>query len=525
MEHYLPEIFWHDRQGLLSVDFQRGSGIKDGHYKIVTTSMQKEVRIWEFVFEKVSREGERDALAVNFVANITGHQSAVNVARFSPSGDFLASADSGGTVFIWKLSLDLPPQTVVSDNVDDFPPNKENWVRLRAPLRHDSDVSAVCWSNDSLYLASVSNDESIVVQNVRTGSRLWTIRSFRRFPNGVVWDPRGKYVVTMSTDRRLDILDAAKGGRLRCFHSVDFDTKQVSEKLTLKGIYKLFHDDQLMSFMRGADFSPDGELLIAPCGHLEIQDSNVYGTYVFRRRDFDKDCPAAFLKSRKPTFRAACSPVIFELRSDVEGNALGLPYRVVWAVLTLDAIIFYDSQSHLPFSYIDGIHYNNLSDAAWSSDGKVLLVSSLEGYCSFIRFDLNHIGTVTKFSMFECPPSPVLKVPKKPPKRSLKVSAKTPETPNVSEQEVSLNTSLSKGAVKQRPKPVNLISKYFKKSPTSVASPINKEPDPDVACLDGLQPQDDLKPMAGKTDISLGPKPLKQKRRVQLESVPIIELD
>lgn len=48
--------------------------------------MQKEVRIWEFVFEKVLKEGERDALAVNFIANITGHQAAVNVARFSPSG-------------------------------------------------------------------------------------------------------------------------------------------------------------------------------------------------------------------------------------------------------------------------------------------------------------------------------------------------------------------------------------------------------------------------------------------------------
>lgn len=63
-----------------------------------------------------------------------------------------------------------------------------------------------------------------------------------------------------------------------------------------------------------------------------------------------------------------------------------LPYRIVWAVLTLDAIIFYDSQSPFPFSYVDGIHYNNLSDAAWSPDGKILLVSSLEGYCSFIRW-------------------------------------------------------------------------------------------------------------------------------------------
>uniref|UniRef100_A0A0N5AQJ7 WD_REPEATS_REGION domain-containing protein n=1 Tax=Syphacia muris TaxID=451379 RepID=A0A0N5AQJ7_9BILA len=374
MEHYLPEIFWHDRKGLLSVDFQKKSETNDVCYKIVTTSMQKEVRIWELVFEKV--KGERDGLAVNFVSNITGHQSAVNVARFSPDGSLLASADSG----------DL-------DN-DDFPPNKENWIRLRAPLRHDSDVSAVCWSTDGMYLASVSNDESLVVQNVRTGkcTRLWSITSYRRFPNGVVWDPRGKYVVTMSTDRKLDILDAAKGTRLRWVC--------ISLLLQLNCL--------------GADFTPDGELLIAPCGHLEIDDSNVYGTYIFRRRDFDKDRPAAFLRSRKPTFCAVCSPVVFELRNDVEGNALGLPYRVVWATLTLDAVTFYDSQTTVPFSYLDGIHYNNLSDASWSSDGRILLVSSLEGYCSIIRFDLDCIGKVITFSLSNCPPSPVLIAPKKP---------------------------------------------------------------------------------------------------------------
>uniref|UniRef100_A0A914R9L0 Uncharacterized protein n=1 Tax=Parascaris equorum TaxID=6256 RepID=A0A914R9L0_PAREQ len=46
------------------------------------------------------------------------------------------------------------------------------------------------------------------------------IRNFRHFPNGVVWDPRGKYLVAMSTDRKLDIIDAAKGSKLKCIWSV-----------------------------------------------------------------------------------------------------------------------------------------------------------------------------------------------------------------------------------------------------------------------------------------------------------------
>lgn len=39
MEHYLPEIFWHDRQGLLSVDFQKSSKKNGGHYKVIVPNL------------------------------------------------------------------------------------------------------------------------------------------------------------------------------------------------------------------------------------------------------------------------------------------------------------------------------------------------------------------------------------------------------------------------------------------------------------------------------------------------------
>ncbi|VDM39007.1 unnamed protein product [Toxocara canis] len=385
MEHYMPEIFWHDRKALLSVHFQKTKNT-EGFYKIVTTSMQKEVRIWNFEFIREEDGGGHDALAVNFIANLVGHGGAVNVARFSPDGEILASGDCGGQICLWKIGPEISPSSMADvSEQDDMPPNRENWIRTRAHLRHDSDVCALCWSADSRYLATVSNDESLIVHNVATGSRLWQIRNYRHFPNGIIWDPRGKYLVTMSTDRKLDIIDAAKGGKLKCIWSVHVKSSVICGEQLQNESYKLFHDDQLISFARGPDFTPDGELLIAPCAHLEVGGSNIYGTYIFRRCDFDKMRPHAFLPSPKPTFRVACNPVFFELRKDVEGNVLRLPYRVVWAVLTRDSVTVYDSQSYIPIAYVDNIHYNALTDLAWSPDGKILLVSSLEGYCSFIR--------------------------------------------------------------------------------------------------------------------------------------------
>jgi hypothetical protein len=46
MKHYMPQISWHDRSAILSIDFQRNSiDLKNDHYKLVTGSIQKEIRV------------------------------------------------------------------------------------------------------------------------------------------------------------------------------------------------------------------------------------------------------------------------------------------------------------------------------------------------------------------------------------------------------------------------------------------------------------------------------------------------
>ncbi|KAI1716780.1 chromatin assembly factor 1 subunit B [Ditylenchus destructor] len=356
--------------------------------------MQREIRVWELYF--------KDGLVVNFVANLSGHNSTTNVVRFSPDGQMIASGDIDGCVLIWRENPmdeeESRKETLLDDDSSDIPPNKENWVRaLRTPFRHDRDVTNLCWSPDSLMVASVSMDDSILCHRVDTGKRVWSVRGFRHFPNGIVWDPRGKYVVTLSTDRRLDILDALKGTRLRCCHSVELPTMQLSEDVNLpRERYKVFHDDQLISFTRAVEFSPCGSVVFAPAAHLEVGANNVYGTFVYKRADFEKCRPSAMLQSEKPTIAVKCSPVYYELRDDVKGNFLGLPYRLVYAVMTKDSVMVYDSQYSEPFYYIDNMHFNVLTSVSWSPDGKVLAISSMEGYISFVTVEHRVIGKVCK---------------------------------------------------------------------------------------------------------------------------------
>lgn len=403
MEHYMPEIFWHDRKALLSVDCH--PVIKDGAYRIVTSSVQKEVRIWRFEYEQAVKVSSKYQLAVTFLANLSGHNVAINQVKFSqnPELNLLASGDSDGRIAIWQLS-DAP---TIAPPVDDLPPNKENWVRMRV-LNHDSEVTSLAWSPNGNLLASVSNDESLLVHDVFTGKRCVTLRNLRHFPSGVAWDPKGKYLVTMSTDRKMDLIDATKGTRLRMFGVSALPTVTILDVSLEQKVYKLFHDDQLMSFQRGVAFSPCGQLIIAPCANLEAGTRDIYGTLVFKRNDLENDKPFAFLPCPKATFLIRCCPLIMTLQKE-EINYTGLPYRILWLALTKDSVYFYDSQHPIPIGLVENIQYNSLTDATWSADGMNVVISSLEGYCTFLKLTIEQWGYKIERTLLDsCPPSPPL---------------------------------------------------------------------------------------------------------------------
>uniref|UniRef100_A0A915PU53 Anaphase-promoting complex subunit 4 WD40 domain-containing protein n=1 Tax=Setaria digitata TaxID=48799 RepID=A0A915PU53_9BILA len=452
MLHYMPEIIWHDRDSLLSVDFQAQRDGRVGFYKLVTSSLRKEVRIWKMDFRMLPF-GTED-LGVYFVANLVGHRTTVNVARFSPDGHFLVSGDCDGRMIIWKVDLDCPNVGLARD--DDFPPNTENWVRYKTPLSHDSDICSLCWSPDSQRFAIVSNDESVAVYEASTGGsqfeceftsisrRLWHVKSYRRFPNGIAWDPRGKYIVTMSTDRKLDILCEKKGSRLVCIQNVHLPKTALRRTNLAAGDYKLFHDDQLMSFSRIPDFSPDGELLIAPSGILETGSLNIFGTYIFRRSEFPKGRPAAFIPSSKATFRISCSPVLYKLHKQISSNPLKLPYRIVWAALTKDTVYIFDSQLCRCIACATNLQYDTLTDMTWSPDGRVLMICSLEGYISFIRFGEIALGVKYTGKIPQPPPSPLFERERK--RRKHKSSL------------VQLSVKQKRGS-----SPPNSLLKFFKK--------------------------------------------------------------
>ena len=47
-----------------------------------------------------------------------------------------------------------------------------------------------------------------------------------------------------------------------------------------------------------------------------------------------------------------------------------------------------------PIAFVGGLHYAAITDAAWSPDGKTLVVSSSDGYCSVLSFTDHELGRV-----------------------------------------------------------------------------------------------------------------------------------
>lgn len=88
-------------------------------------------------------------------------------------------------------------------------------------------------------------------------------------------------------------------------------------------------------------------------------------------------------------------PYLLKLKPqpDDKQALIELPYRLVFAVATIDHVIIYSTQSVHPLAVIKNLHYDSINDLAWMKN-KILMVASSDGYCSFIKIEEEIIGEI-----------------------------------------------------------------------------------------------------------------------------------
>lgn len=187
--------------------------------------------------------------------------------------------------------------------------------------------------------------------------------------------------------------------------------------------HHMFADElTLGSFFRRLSFTTDGAFLVVPAAlwhglksTIEEKDSGAGGgvghprsptsvsssmsessfcTYLFARHHFDQ--PYKVLTGlEKPSVVIRPNPVLFQLPpSTSSSSSAALPYRSIFAVLTTDTVVIYDTNHNRPIAMVRGLHYAGLTDAAWSADGRTLFVTSSDGYISILSFGLGELGNV-----------------------------------------------------------------------------------------------------------------------------------
>ncbi|KFP71438.1 Chromatin assembly factor 1 subunit B, partial [Acanthisitta chloris] len=386
------EIVWHNKEPVYSLDFQHGA---DGRInRLASAGVDTAVRIW-----KVAKGPDGKAI-VEFLSNLARHTKAVNVVRFSPSGEILASGGDDAVILLWKLNDSKELEPLVFQDEDEAQLNKENWAVIKTLRGHLEDVYDICWTSDGNYMASASVDNTAIMWDVNKGQKVSIFNEHKSYVQGVAWDPLGQYIATLSCDRILRVYNTQT-------KRVAFNVTKMPSGSGPEGevkSYRMFHDDSMKSFFRRLSFTPDGSYLLTPAGCVESGENVTNTTYVFSRNNLKRPvghlpCPG------KGTLAVRCCPVYFELRGALNKDELSpksppalfnLPYRLVFAVASEDSVLFYDTEQSFPFGYVSNIHYHTLSDISWSSDGSFLAISSTDGYCSFVTFERDELGIPLK---------------------------------------------------------------------------------------------------------------------------------
>ncbi|XP_043927968.1 chromatin assembly factor 1 subunit B-like [Protopterus annectens] len=187
------EIAWHNKEPVYSVDFQHGT---DGRInRLASAGVDTAVRIWK------TEKGPDGKAIVEFLSSLTRHTKAVNVVRFSPSGEILASGGDDAVILLWKLNDNKEPEQCILQDDDDTLLNKENWTVVKSLRGHIEDVYDICWTADGNNLVSGSVDNTAIMWDVNKGQKLSIFNEHKSYVQGVTWDPLGQYITTLSSDR------------------------------------------------------------------------------------------------------------------------------------------------------------------------------------------------------------------------------------------------------------------------------------------------------------------------------------
>lgn len=185
-------VAWHeDNAPIYSSHFE-----PHGKGRLATAGGDHHVRLWTI-------EANGDERKVTYLSTLKKHTQAVNVVRWCPRGEVLASAGDDGNVLLWVPSENPALQSNLNnDGIEDV----EHWrVKTMCRSSTGAEIYDLAWSPDGMFFITGSMDNIARIYNATTGATVRQIAEHNHYVQGVAWDPLNEYVATQSSDRSVHI--------------------------------------------------------------------------------------------------------------------------------------------------------------------------------------------------------------------------------------------------------------------------------------------------------------------------------
>ncbi|CAK89929.1 unnamed protein product (macronuclear) [Paramecium tetraurelia] len=409
MKLVIPNIIWHgEKERIMAIAIHPTQNLLltgGSDSKIVEKDNVSEdvgvIKMWTIL--------ENSTKMVEFAGAInSGHEQTVNCLKFSPSGKNFASGSDDYKIIIWSQQ--------VRQTFGQSEPRLQ-WWPFAVLTGHCKEIYDLQWSKNGEILVSGGLDKYVIVWNVKKQKQLQTLDGHTSYVQGVTIDPRLKTIVSLSQDRTARVWKLLKAQR-KNLNNLQFYPQHVVRKLenAQKADSQLQSNSQdqqqqsqqqqieekkqngiflgetsLFTFVRRPDWSPDGSFYILPAAEFWVDNKPIMGAYGFLRQS--PQVPCFFLPTNTPALVIRFCPKYFTRNPDIQQPLIDLPYKMIFAIGTVDSLLLYSTDSPTPLAIFGNLHYASITDILYINQGSNLIaISSCDGFCSFVQIEEGYFG-------------------------------------------------------------------------------------------------------------------------------------
>ena len=192
-----PEIVWHGpSERILSLDFHPFIN------ELITGGSDECISNEASEFDGYAKAWEYEVtpenkIKVTFKFSLKKHSNNVSAVKYSPHARYVATGSDDHSVVVWEMRETYP-----------FMGSKDKklmWAPRYELRGHSAEISDIKWSPDSKYIISAGFDKRVIVWLAEKSQYVKILDEHKKCIQGLAVDPQFKYILSQGADRMVKI--------------------------------------------------------------------------------------------------------------------------------------------------------------------------------------------------------------------------------------------------------------------------------------------------------------------------------